>query len=302
MDERLKKFTRLIDEGSFTKAAATLHISQPALTTTIKNLERELGHALLIRDGKRLRITEAGKLVYTTSGNLADQVHNLKLKLAELTQEELSMTIGMIDSMAEAAFVHSNGFGQFGHKTQVSLVVDNSARLITGVVKGEIDIAFITRQLKALPSSLKAQSIGTEPLVIVTHPSRSSSVHQDLQAGCISNFISYNQASTTEQLLRRTMLERNIDVNTIFYSSSLEVMVQIVLSGKGVAALPYLMVKKLVSQKKLVPIVVRNSYVIDRDIYAVERKNRNIPAPLSSIRDHTSKILVQIQKQSQNLS
>jgi DNA-binding transcriptional LysR family regulator len=63
--EQLKYFETLVQEGSYTKAAEQLHISQPSLTASIKALEKEFDTPLLIRDTRNFAITEEGKKVLT---------------------------------------------------------------------------------------------------------------------------------------------------------------------------------------------------------------------------------------------
>src|SRR5688572_29853136 len=109
MEERLRKFAHLVDVGSFTKAAAELHISQPALSTAIAKLERELRAKLLVRGVRPLALTPAGKLAYQTAKDLSVQADNLKLRLAELAHEQVTLKIGMIDSMASTLFATSDG-------------------------------------------------------------------------------------------------------------------------------------------------------------------------------------------------
>lgn len=57
---QLEYFIEVVKQNSFTKAARTLHISQPSLTATIKKMESQLGYALLKRTTKDISITEKG--------------------------------------------------------------------------------------------------------------------------------------------------------------------------------------------------------------------------------------------------
>ena len=57
---KLRYFITVVELGSFTKAAAVLSVAQPALTRQIQQLEKELGLELLLREGRRIRRTEAG--------------------------------------------------------------------------------------------------------------------------------------------------------------------------------------------------------------------------------------------------
>ena len=71
----LHYFWAVAKEGNMTRAAARLHVSQSVLSTQIKLLEEQLGHALFNRVGRSLQITEAGRMTLTyaesifTSGN-----------------------------------------------------------------------------------------------------------------------------------------------------------------------------------------------------------------------------------------
>ena len=61
--EQLYYFDTLVREGSFTKAAAQLHIAQPSLTSSIKSMEKELDVILVLRDAQGITLTDEGKKV-----------------------------------------------------------------------------------------------------------------------------------------------------------------------------------------------------------------------------------------------
>ena len=51
----------VVEHGGFTRAAAALHISQPALSQSVRTLERELGSDLFVRAGRSVTLTAAGE-------------------------------------------------------------------------------------------------------------------------------------------------------------------------------------------------------------------------------------------------
>ncbi len=69
----LRYFLAIAEVEHFSKAADTLHISQPTLSQQIKNLEEEIGTPLFDRLGRRVKLTEAGKIFQSTQS-----VHSLK--------------------------------------------------------------------------------------------------------------------------------------------------------------------------------------------------------------------------------
>lgn len=73
-------FWTVAKEGSVTKAAETLHLAQPTLSSQIKKLEKSVGHELFQRSGRKLSLTETGQLVY----RYADEIFGLGRELADV--------------------------------------------------------------------------------------------------------------------------------------------------------------------------------------------------------------------------
>jgi DNA-binding transcriptional LysR family regulator len=80
----LVTFLAVVRAGSFTKAAATLGVSQPALSRTLRLLEEQLGIRLLTRTTRNISATDAGQRLLDTVGPLLDQVQAGVTALADL--------------------------------------------------------------------------------------------------------------------------------------------------------------------------------------------------------------------------
>ena len=191
MEDRLKKFARLVDAGSFTKAADAMHISQPALSSAINKLERELKVRLLVRGARPLLLTQAGDLVYKTAKELEVQTESLKQRLAELSHQPLSLRIGMIDSVADVLFGFYGGL-DLAAEAEVLVDVNNSRYLLEAVERGDLDIAFVADQRRRLPLVLDSKFVAIEPLVVVSHK-----FHTIPTGEVLSDFIAYDQSSNT---------------------------------------------------------------------------------------------------------
>lgn len=83
---QLRQFTWLAQAGSFVKASALLHITQPALSRSIKALEVELGQLLFDRVGKKIELTAFGKATLQRCQRLLDEAEGLKLSGQPLTR------------------------------------------------------------------------------------------------------------------------------------------------------------------------------------------------------------------------
>lgn len=85
MDIRqIEYFAEVAKQLNFTKAASTLHISQPSLSKTIKSLEAELGAALFYRKAKQLELTDAGQAFLINAKHVMDAFENLTSELIDV--------------------------------------------------------------------------------------------------------------------------------------------------------------------------------------------------------------------------
>ncbi|WP_141564545.1 LysR family transcriptional regulator, partial [Mycolicibacterium palauense] len=75
---RLRHFIAVADSGSFTRAAAALHLSQQALSSSVRQLETDLGTALFRREGRRITLTAAGRTLVHESGPLLAAARTLR--------------------------------------------------------------------------------------------------------------------------------------------------------------------------------------------------------------------------------
>ena len=90
--KQLEYFLAIAENGSITKAANTLRISQPPLSLQLKALEEELGCQLFIRDKKNMVITQKGILLRERAQEIVDKV-NETILLLQTTEEDTHCTI-----------------------------------------------------------------------------------------------------------------------------------------------------------------------------------------------------------------
>jgi DNA-binding transcriptional LysR family regulator len=282
MEERLRKFSYLLDAGSFTKAASDLHISQPALSTAIHKLERELGTQLVQRDRHSLKLTKTGRLAYDSAKDLGVVTDNLRIRIAELNNEKPHINLGMTDSVAVALFGSSESVNELEQQTDLSITVNNSRYLADAVERNEIDIAFITDKPKNRGAVFISEPAASEPFVVVCNPNILPEINQALVHGELPNFISYDKQSATRRIVDMKLKSCGIKPIHTYYSTSPSVALQLVLLEKGVAALPYLIAKDYLSTNTLVLVGRSKHIIIERPISVIRRRNKYLSAQLSN--------------------
>lgn len=108
MDLRqLRYFATIVEEGQITRAAKKLHMAQP-LSQQLKALEEELSTLLIVRNGKNIELTAAGKVLYKRATNLLSQIDETIMEVKEVG-EGLKGTLS-IGSVKHAFLTYLNVF------------------------------------------------------------------------------------------------------------------------------------------------------------------------------------------------
>lgn len=276
MDERLQKFARLVEIGSFTKAAQELHISQPALSIAIDKLEQELGAELLVRGNRRIDITASGRAAYDAAIQQQNVSDHLRSALSNIAHKKPDITLGMTDSIAARLCV-TPSFEELDKTARLTIVVNNSRYLREAVANRSVDVAFVIDDGSEHPG-LQKQISEPETLVLVGTPVNAAKAAASMARGKLSGFISYDKPSTTYRHVTQFFHTLTVKPRTTFYSTSPDVMLRMVLQGKGVAALPEQLVDELIKDQSLATIShCGNPVTIKRPTCTLKLKGRILP-------------------------
>lgn len=86
MDVRiLGAFVEVVRRGGFSRASETLHLTQSAVSKAVKALEEELGQPLLVRLGRRVTLTDAGRVVFDRAQGVLSALHTIEEEVAEVS-------------------------------------------------------------------------------------------------------------------------------------------------------------------------------------------------------------------------
>ncbi|MCB0062001.1 MAG: LysR family transcriptional regulator [Caldilineaceae bacterium] len=143
---QLRALAMIRQEGSFTKAAARLHVSQPALSQQIKGLEHELGTPLFVRQGRRIALTPAGEVAVARASQALYQLQQLQHEINELlTLERGQVRIGTSDTIC--LYLLPRLVQRFRHAyPQIDIHLTNrpSQEVIALLRAGTIDFGIVT--------------------------------------------------------------------------------------------------------------------------------------------------------------
>ncbi|MBO9607804.1 MAG: LysR family transcriptional regulator [Paenibacillaceae bacterium] len=173
MDIRtIKTFQTIVRLGSFQKAAEELLYGQSTVTMHVQKLESDLGMKLLER-GKKLQLTEAGRLFHQHADLLLKDYDYLHATMSELLQGEAGLIrLGVMEPTASYRLPPIIGpFLQEYPKVQISVQINNTTALSQMLADGMIDIAVCSAPETGLGQSF--EPLFQEELVLLvpdTHP------------------------------------------------------------------------------------------------------------------------------------
>ena len=97
--KQMKYFLTIADEGSISRAARVLHISQPPLSQQLRQLEEELRVRLFVRGARSMTLTDAGRLLYQHAQNILELSDRAVKDLQQFEDDGRgSLRIGMVSS------------------------------------------------------------------------------------------------------------------------------------------------------------------------------------------------------------
>jgi DNA-binding transcriptional LysR family regulator len=170
---QLKYLITVIEEASFTRAAAQLHVAQPGVSAQIRQLEREVGETLLDRSGRTVRATEAGLAMLPYARAALDAVASARMSVDELTGlVRGQVTVGTVASVAAVDL--PGVLAEFHHRhPEVAIAVAEGRRedLVAQLRAGQVDMVLVGSG--TTDAAMATQVVADEALIAIVghdHP------------------------------------------------------------------------------------------------------------------------------------
>jgi LysR family nitrogen assimilation transcriptional regulator len=166
----LAYFVRVAELGSITRAAAHLHLAQPALTRHVQRLEEELGVALFMRANRGVRLTEAGqKLLEAASRILRDVERTGDEIRAQDAHPSGRIILGMTPTLCPVLVPDLFAAMRSEYaRIELKVVHAGMIRLEEFLIDGRVDIALLSELSRS--RLILSTGLGREEMVLVTRP------------------------------------------------------------------------------------------------------------------------------------
>src|SRR2546427_2657715 len=168
----LRYFIGVAEEENVSRAALKLHVSQPALSRQIRDLEEELGFLLLERSAKAVRLTEAGRAFLTEARAVLQRAEDaVKAARAIATGGRGELHVGYAPSLTARILPPAlRAFQAELPNVRVRLHDLSTEEMLAGLREGKLQIAFVVHLTPAMLRGLRFEELIRDPICLAVAP------------------------------------------------------------------------------------------------------------------------------------
>jgi len=238
--QHLITFCRVVEEGSFTKAAYSLNLTQPSVTKQVGALEDHLQIAVFTRTGKQVHLTPAGEMIYVHARQITHLIGQCESAVRELRSPGSGhITVGCVATIG--LFTLPDLLAEFAREhplIKINVKTGNNIETVTMLLHGEVDLGLITTP--QVHERLESRPLFEDSLIVIAAPDYAANVPEILSPADLAKqpMIAYVRGArfriTTDQLLEQVGIEPNV----IMEFDSHEAIKAMVRLGFGIALAP----------------------------------------------------------------
>lgn len=235
----LRTFLAVAHERSFSRAAAKVHRTQPAVSQTIRRLEADLGEQLFDRTSKSGTLTDAGRMLLNYGQRLVRLAEETELAMRELRD----LRRGRVLVGANEAAVHTllPLIARFRQKhPHISIDVRRvpARQIAVEVQQGSLDFGALT--FHPAETGLLEVTVGSDELVLLVPPQHPLAArrHVTMEEVAAEAVVAHNDPSPARERVLRLFEQKHIPLNMVIALPSLDGIKRAVELKLGVALLP----------------------------------------------------------------
>ena len=236
--DQLRHFLKVAELGNFTHAATACHLSQSALSRSIARLEEELGQPLFERQSRRVKLTDAGRILLPRAEQILSLVDDVKNQIHD-DGKSGTVRVGAIPTITPYLLPSLLGtFRESFPEASVIVQEETTDLLLKRLADGEIDLAILARPIDR--QHLEVEDLFEEELLLVMsreHPlaDKNRIVMSDLDD---VPFVLLGEAHCLTGSVRRFCEQGSIYPVSVERTSQLASVQELVALNHGVSLIP----------------------------------------------------------------
>jgi len=276
-------FCKVVELKSFSKAGDSVHLSQPTVSSHIRDLETHFNCRLIDRLAKEAVPTEAGRILYGYAVRLMALKDELETAMAQF-QGAVKGRLVLGGSTIPGTYILPGIIGAFSAaypQVRVSLSIGDTMKIIDDILSGTLALGVVGAKVK--DRRVLQEALFQDRMVLVVHPEHpwARKGHIELAALRTEPFLIREPGSGTRASLEESLLKKGMriqDLNTIAEMGSTEAVRQGIKSRMGVSILSKLAVQEDLRAKALKMVTV-DGLILKRSVYLTLHRHRT-PSPL----------------------
>lgn len=257
----LRVFLAVAEHEHITKASGELYLSQPAVTKIIQHLEQETGLELIERHGRRIVLTDAGKLLH----GYARRIFALEREMEDALAVLQDAGVGKIQLAANTTmgvYLLPPVVARFRErypKVELWVTILNSHEIIEGILNWEVDFGLVEGDPSVLPPGLTSEVFTHDELVLVVAAShRWSSMKEQSPAALASGeLLLRERGSGIRETIEHEFLEHGVHIQPLLTLPDNEAIKQMTMNGVGAAIVSALAVQRELTTGDLVRLNIK---------------------------------------------
>ena len=282
---QLKVFESVARHLSYSRAADELHLTQPAVSMQIKQLEGNISLPLFEQLGKRIYLTDAGRELYQYSRSISQQLADMEVALDELKgMERGKLNISVVTTANYFAPHLLAKFCQRYKGVTVSLNVSNRETVLKQLSDNLIDLAIMGQPPEDL--DLDSESFIENPLVVIAPPDHPLCREQNIPVNRLAKevFLVRESGSGTRGAMERFFAAHDVKINKGMEADTTEAIKQAVQAGMGLGIMSQHTAELELETNRLKILDVQGFPII-RYWHVVNRKNKRLSGVANAFRE-----------------
>lgn len=283
--KQLRTLTAVVRHGTMAAAAESLHITAPAVTIQMRQLEEAAGLPLLDRTAEGFRPTEAGREVLEAAARIERALAECGEALAEMRDLQTGrVSVAVVSTAKYFAPQALAAFARERPKIAIRILVGNRGDTIAALESYEADIAIMGRPPENL--QVEAMTIGPHPHVIVAPPDHPKARMRSIRPAALADetFLLREPGSGTRILMETLFADTGVTPRIGMEIGSNETIKQAVMAGLGIALISAHTVAVELRDGRLVALPVEGLPIV-RQWFVVKRSDKRLLPAARALRD-----------------
>ncbi len=281
---QLRLFNAVARHLSFAAAAREMHLTQPAVSMQIKELEQSIGLPLFDRAGKRVSLTTPGEYFLVHARRMLAVLKDAEDTMAKMRGAKTgTLIVGMVTTAADFLPRMLAGFLREHPGVDVRLVIGNRRSLVELLHRNEVDLAVMGRPPRELDT--RAEPFAAHPIALFAAPSHPLARQNHIPPAMLANerFIVREDGSGTRAAMEVFFREHQLRPHYAMEVASNEAVRHSVSAGLGVAFLSMHTVRQACALGELITLDV-DDLPIMRAWHVVQLRARTLSPAAEAFR------------------